>query len=223
MPEIASPNSNTTRDGTFALAIMSPRWLAPPGANITSDNTPLSEPKKLRRKSWPDGFPPDACPVPQAEAVSVLIEELHTDGWHIGGRPFGGPKSLIRSNCGQWLRIKGNGADSVIGLFSASYSFGLFVSLQPAPIRLGQLEHIERARETLLALLRPMQQRSHVAFELAGRPHVYGLHGPSHNCGRLRIGGRRRGLGHRVGPVIVGRLRAPICPRVYTNESVKRK
>src|SRR6266542_4612539 len=63
-------------------------------------------------------------------------------GWHIGGRPFGGPKSLIRSNCGQWLRIKGNGADSVIGLFSASYSFGLFVSLQPAPIRLGQLEHI---------------------------------------------------------------------------------
>lgn len=29
------------------------------------------------------------------EVVWVLIEELHTDGWHIGGRPFQGPKSLI--------------------------------------------------------------------------------------------------------------------------------
>lgn len=28
------------------------------------------------------------------EVVWVLIEELHTDGWHIGGRPFAGPKSL---------------------------------------------------------------------------------------------------------------------------------
>ncbi|MDN3654206.1 tautomerase family protein [Ferruginibacter paludis] len=28
------------------------------------------------------------------EVVWVLIEELHTDGWHIGGRPFQGPKSL---------------------------------------------------------------------------------------------------------------------------------
>ena len=28
------------------------------------------------------------------EVVWVLIEELHTDGWHIGGRPFVGPKSL---------------------------------------------------------------------------------------------------------------------------------
>lgn len=28
------------------------------------------------------------------EVVWVLIEELHTDGWHIGGRPFEGPKSL---------------------------------------------------------------------------------------------------------------------------------
>jgi 4-oxalocrotonate tautomerase len=28
------------------------------------------------------------------EVVWVLIEELHTDGWHIGGRPFNGPKSL---------------------------------------------------------------------------------------------------------------------------------
>ncbi len=28
------------------------------------------------------------------EIVWVLIEELHTDGWHIGGRPFEGPKSL---------------------------------------------------------------------------------------------------------------------------------
>jgi len=29
------------------------------------------------------------------EAVWVLIEELHPDGWHIGGRPFEGPKSLM--------------------------------------------------------------------------------------------------------------------------------
>lgn len=29
------------------------------------------------------------------EVVWVLIEELHTDGWHIGGRPFEGPKSLM--------------------------------------------------------------------------------------------------------------------------------
>ena len=28
------------------------------------------------------------------EVVWVLIEELHTDGWHIGGLPFAGPKSL---------------------------------------------------------------------------------------------------------------------------------
>src|SRR5271163_4367850 len=29
------------------------------------------------------------------EAVWVLIEELHHDGWHIGGRPFQGPASLM--------------------------------------------------------------------------------------------------------------------------------
>jgi 4-oxalocrotonate tautomerase len=29
------------------------------------------------------------------EVVWVLIEELHTDGWHIGGRPFEGPVSLL--------------------------------------------------------------------------------------------------------------------------------
>jgi 4-oxalocrotonate tautomerase len=28
------------------------------------------------------------------EVVWVLIEELHTDGWHIGGEPFAGPKTL---------------------------------------------------------------------------------------------------------------------------------
>ena len=31
------------------------------------------------------------------EVVWVLIEELHTDGWHIGGRPFAGPNSLMES------------------------------------------------------------------------------------------------------------------------------
>jgi 4-oxalocrotonate tautomerase len=31
------------------------------------------------------------------EVVWVLIEELHTDGWHIGGRPFAGPKSLMEA------------------------------------------------------------------------------------------------------------------------------
>jgi len=29
------------------------------------------------------------------EVVWVLIEELHTDGWHIGGLPFRGPLSLV--------------------------------------------------------------------------------------------------------------------------------
>lgn len=29
------------------------------------------------------------------EVVWVLIEELHTDGWHIGGKPFRGPASLL--------------------------------------------------------------------------------------------------------------------------------
>ncbi len=28
------------------------------------------------------------------EVVWVLIEELHKDGWHIGGQPFAGPPSL---------------------------------------------------------------------------------------------------------------------------------
>ena len=31
------------------------------------------------------------------EVVWVLIEELHTDGWHIGGQPFMGPKSLMNT------------------------------------------------------------------------------------------------------------------------------
>jgi hypothetical protein len=188
--------------------------LFPASKGITSDNIqlsdPISEPKKLRRKSWPDGFPPDACPVPQAEVVSVLIEELHTDGRHIGGRPLGGPRSLMgkpRSNYGQSLRIKGKWCGFGHRAFSRlliRWAY-LFCSSRRQSgsgnsNTFGQLEHIERARETLLALLRPTQQRSHVSFELAGRPHVHGLHRPSHNCGRLRIGGRRRGLGHRVGP-----------------------
>jgi 4-oxalocrotonate tautomerase len=28
------------------------------------------------------------------EVVWVLIEELHKDGWHIGGQPFAGPSTL---------------------------------------------------------------------------------------------------------------------------------
>jgi 4-oxalocrotonate tautomerase len=28
------------------------------------------------------------------EVVWVLIEELHRDGWHIGGQPFAGPATL---------------------------------------------------------------------------------------------------------------------------------
>ena len=31
------------------------------------------------------------------EVVWVLIEELHTDGWHIGGRPFQGPRLLMET------------------------------------------------------------------------------------------------------------------------------
>lgn len=29
--------------------------------------------------------------------VWVLIEELHTDGWHMGGQPFHGPASLMET------------------------------------------------------------------------------------------------------------------------------
>jgi 4-oxalocrotonate tautomerase len=29
------------------------------------------------------------------EVVWVLIEELHSDGWHIGGQPFFGPPNLV--------------------------------------------------------------------------------------------------------------------------------
>jgi 4-oxalocrotonate tautomerase len=29
------------------------------------------------------------------EVVWVLIEELHHDGWHIGGQPFFGPRTLM--------------------------------------------------------------------------------------------------------------------------------
>ena len=29
------------------------------------------------------------------DVVWVLIQELHPDGWHMGGRPFRGPKSLM--------------------------------------------------------------------------------------------------------------------------------
>ena len=29
------------------------------------------------------------------DVVWVLIEELHVDGWHMGGKPFEGPKSLM--------------------------------------------------------------------------------------------------------------------------------
>ena len=31
------------------------------------------------------------------EVVWVLIEELYRDGWHIGGRPFEGPASLMET------------------------------------------------------------------------------------------------------------------------------
>ncbi len=31
------------------------------------------------------------------DVVWVLIEELHPDGWHIGGAPFRGPKSLMQA------------------------------------------------------------------------------------------------------------------------------
>jgi 4-oxalocrotonate tautomerase len=41
----------------------------------------------------------------------VLIEELHKDGWHIGGRPFMGPASLmetLRHSKAAVEAIKGN-------------------------------------------------------------------------------------------------------------------
>jgi 4-oxalocrotonate tautomerase len=45
------------------------------------------------------------------EVVWVLIEELHKDGWHIGGRPFMGPASLmetLRHSKAAVEAIKGN-------------------------------------------------------------------------------------------------------------------
>lgn len=41
------------------------------------------------------------------ETVWVLIEELHTDGWHIGGRPWAGPQSLEDTLFRQKLIIEG--------------------------------------------------------------------------------------------------------------------
>jgi len=29
------------------------------------------------------------------EVVWVLLEELHTDGWHMGGLPFRGPSTIV--------------------------------------------------------------------------------------------------------------------------------
>lgn len=44
------------------------------------------------------------------EVVWVLIEELHKDGWHIGGRPFAGPASLMET-----LRHSGTILESIEG------------------------------------------------------------------------------------------------------------
>jgi 4-oxalocrotonate tautomerase len=44
------------------------------------------------------------------EVVWVLIEELHKDGWHIGGRPFMGPASLMET-----LRHSKNTVEAIKG------------------------------------------------------------------------------------------------------------
>jgi 4-oxalocrotonate tautomerase len=36
------------------------------------------------------------------EVVWVLIEELHRDGWHIGGQPFFGPPTLMGALGRSW-------------------------------------------------------------------------------------------------------------------------
>jgi 4-oxalocrotonate tautomerase len=59
------------------------------------------------------------------EVVWVLIEELHVDGWHIGGRPFEGPKSLM-----QWMKNTKSTYETINGNPSTREEFAV-----AAPVR----------------------------------------------------------------------------------------
>src|SRR3954454_5155023 len=63
------------------------------------------------------------------EVVWVLIEELHTDGWHIGGRPFEGPRSLMTV-----LEHSKAIADAIDGRPSSRAEFARAVPVLPAPV-----------------------------------------------------------------------------------------
>ena len=55
------------------------------------------------------------------EVVWVLIEELHPDGWHIGGRPFEGPRSLMETlERSTMVHQKIDGRPSTRGEFAAA-------------------------------------------------------------------------------------------------------
>lgn len=62
------------------------------------------------------------------EVVWVLIEELHTDGWHIGGRPFEGPKSLM-DTLGRSRSIY----ETIDGHPTSRKEFAVAVPVKPSP------------------------------------------------------------------------------------------
>ena len=62
------------------------------------------------------------------EVVWVLIEELHTDGWHIGGRPFEGPRSLMTV-----LEHSKAMAEAITGSRRRAQEFARAVPVLPAP------------------------------------------------------------------------------------------
>jgi 4-oxalocrotonate tautomerase len=64
------------------------------------------------------------------EVVWVLIEELHTDGWHIGGRPFEGPRSLMTV-----LEHSKEMANAIGGRPTSRPEFARAAPVIPAPAR----------------------------------------------------------------------------------------
>ncbi|SFN00646.1 tautomerase family protein [Dokdonella immobilis] len=56
-----------------------------------------SEEKHAMAKTLPDAMVRFEGSEAFHEGVWVLIEGLHTDGWHVGGRPFEGRKSLLQT------------------------------------------------------------------------------------------------------------------------------
>jgi 4-oxalocrotonate tautomerase len=60
------------------------------------------------------------------EVVWVLIEELHVDGWHIGGRPFEGPKSLM-----QWMKNTKSTYEAINGDPRTREEFAIAAPVKP--------------------------------------------------------------------------------------------